>query len=265
MTETPALSRRERQRKATSDEIVATARRLIRDREGVSLRAVAAAMGMTPPALYRYVDGYDELVALVVSAIFDDIVEALRTAADAHAEDDPGARLTASAVAFRQWALAHPDEFALIFADRATVSPDPGGPPPPQAEKGEGALRFVTFFSALYLAVWRRYDGTLPDAADIPADAAALLQAASDAGELPCEFPGAPVGLSWVFLRAWSRLYGTVTLEVFGHIDASLISSGALFIAMMEDNVGDLGVGEDRPRLRDVMLAALAESASARP
>ena len=55
----PALTRRERHRQATYDEIVSVARALLRSSStDLSLRAVAAEMGMTPPALYRYVDSY---------------------------------------------------------------------------------------------------------------------------------------------------------------------------------------------------------------
>ena len=48
----------------------------------VSLRAVAAEMGLTPPALYRYVDSHAELMALVARAVFADVV----------GDDDGGAR-----------------------------------------------------------------------------------------------------------------------------------------------------------------------------
>jgi hypothetical protein len=57
------------------------------------------------------------------------------------------------------------------------------------------------------------------------------------------------VGLSWIFIRCWARLYGTVTLEVFKHMDHGMIQSGALFRAMLQDNGRDLGFGDDQPRL----------------
>ena len=60
-----APTRRERQRAATYDEIVTVARRLLGGPEPLSLRAIAAEMGLTAPALYRYVDSYHELLMLV--------------------------------------------------------------------------------------------------------------------------------------------------------------------------------------------------------
>jgi hypothetical protein len=59
-------------------------------------------------------------------------------------------------------------------------------------------------------------------------------------------------------MRAWSRLYGIVTLEVFGHLDVELVETGALFRAMMRDNGADLALGDDLDRLMGVVDAALA-------
>ena len=59
--EAPVPTRRERQRQATYDEIVTVARRLLREGDAISLRAIAQEMGMTPPALYRYIDGFERV------------------------------------------------------------------------------------------------------------------------------------------------------------------------------------------------------------
>src|SRR6478735_11041143 len=96
-------TRRERQRQATYEEIVDVARRLLRASEDVSLRAVSAEMGMTPPALYRYVDSHAELMVLVARSIFEDVVSAMATARDRYADDDPAAQIVAAASAFRRW------------------------------------------------------------------------------------------------------------------------------------------------------------------
>jgi hypothetical protein len=52
--------------------------------------------------------------------------------------------------------------------------------------------------------------------------------------------------------RAWARLYGTVTLEVFGHVHPEFISSGALFAATMLDIGRDLGLEQEWPRLQAI-------------
>ncbi|MGI8994826.1 MAG: TetR/AcrR family transcriptional regulator, partial [Nocardioidaceae bacterium] len=122
MTTTPpadtvAPTRRERQRQATYEEIVEVSRRLLPSGDVLSLRAVAAEMGMTAPALYRYVDSHQELLLLVCRSIFRDVVDTLVAARDRQPDDDPAAQILASAISFRQWALSHREEFGLLFAN----------------------------------------------------------------------------------------------------------------------------------------------------
>lgn len=245
------LTRRERQRQATFEEIVDVSRRLLRDTRTVSLRAVATEMGMTPPALYRYVDGYDELILLVAKAIFADVVSTMRATVAKYDDSDPGAQLVSAAVAFRQWALAHPDEFEILFASRDTAG-----------YKGraaqEGGFEFSAMFSEIFLRVYHRYGFDLAEADALPAELIAGLERARDDGALPCEFPGEPIGLVWIFMRCWARVYGTVTLEVFGHIDEALIASGTMFAAMMDDNGRELNLGDDFERLRALIREELS-------
>jgi AcrR family transcriptional regulator len=249
----PAPTRRERQRQATFDEIVSVSRDLLREHNGIALRGVAQEMGMTAPALYRYVDSHEELLQLVARAIFDDIVDRLQRAANDHPDDDPAARLVTAAVAFRSWALGHPHEFGLIFANPAMAH-----------QKGPDSVGivFATFFADLYERVWKRYEFPVPEASELPDGVARLLEGAQQADALPCDFPGAPIGLNWVFMRAWARLYGIVTLEVFGHLEPELIATGAMFRAMMHDNGLDLGLGDDLDRLMAVVDAEMARAAA---
>ena len=52
----------------------------------------------------------------------------------------------------------------------------------------------------------------------------------------------------YVFLRCWSRLYGTVTLEVFGHLHWALNDTEPLFEDMLADNTRALGILDDYHR-----------------
>ena len=86
---------RERQREATFDEIVAARATCWPSGAELSLRAVAGRMGMTAPALYRYVANYQELVDLVAFEIDKAATDGSVQAADALPEDDPRGRLMA--------------------------------------------------------------------------------------------------------------------------------------------------------------------------
>jgi AcrR family transcriptional regulator len=244
-------TRRERQRAATYDEIVTVARQLLSSPEALSLRAVAAEMGLTAPALYRYVDSYHELLILVARAIFADVIADMTRARDRHGDDDPAAQIVASTAAFRGWALTHRAEFRLIFANAATAEAVQALKPADPSSPGGGA-QFSEFFTDIFLRLWDRYQFAVPTDSDLEPVLLERLRELRASGTLPCDFPGHPLGLSWIFIRCWTRLYGTITLEIFRHMDLGVIASGALFRAMLEDNGRDLGFGDDWPRLREL-------------
>jgi AcrR family transcriptional regulator len=132
MVQAQALSRRDRVRAATTQEILQTARQLLVDQgaSAISLRAIAREMGMTAPALYRYFGSHEELLRHVVGDIFTDLAQHVRAAIEAAAEaagsdrapeDLMAVKLIAGCREFRAWALTHVPEFDMIFG-----SPLPG-------------------------------------------------------------------------------------------------------------------------------------------
>src|SRR5688572_25739103 len=87
--------RRERQREATRAEIKAEARRQMAAEgpAGLSLRAIARALGLTAPALYRYFESRDALVTALIVDGYTGQAEALAGALAALPPDDHAARL----------------------------------------------------------------------------------------------------------------------------------------------------------------------------
>ncbi|MBA3800715.1 MAG: WHG domain-containing protein, partial [Geodermatophilaceae bacterium] len=112
----PLPTRRERARAQTRYEILAAARDLVRQGEEINMRAVGRAVGMTAPALYRYVDGHDDLLDLLGGSLYEELIDELTRARDLVDSADLIARLIAMAHAFRNWALAHRQEYGLLFA-----------------------------------------------------------------------------------------------------------------------------------------------------
>lgn len=271
---TTAPTRRERQRQATYDEIVEVSRRLLRDGDDVSIRAVATAMGLTPPALYRYVDSHAELLSLVAQAVFEDVVASMGLARDAQSPDDPAAQIVAAATAFRQWAMTHRQEFQLVFASASTmdtgadadaageagalVGPGPEGPAKTWAALHgcapvqSGADLFAGFFGEIFGRLWERYHFPVPADSDLDPEVLSVLQSQIAATALTDGLGTATPGMIWMFERAWAKLYGTVTLEVFGHVHPVFISSGALFRAAMLDIGRELTIDAEWDRLQDV-------------
>lgn len=250
MVERRGASRRERQREATYADIVKVSIGLLEDGKELSLRSVASGIGVTAPALYRYVASYQDLVDLVAFEIDKEATGLFRAAADQQDDDDPAARLVAAVVAFRRWALARPREFSLVFAN-------------PVADSTCARRELLTaatsghYMNGLLLELWDRYRFPHPDVDDLPEPVRESLEdpvVPIDVALLPTGHRG----LLWVFMRAWASLYGVVALEVFGHMDPRVIASGELFTSMMLGWLEPLGLDGERERLEALLRAEIA-------
>src|SRR5690349_1084219 len=95
------VTRRERVRAATVEEIKQTARRLLVEQgpQSVTLRAIAREMGMTAPGLYRYFPNHEELIAAVVADVYDSAAAHLTEVADTVPADEPAHRIVTVAKA----------------------------------------------------------------------------------------------------------------------------------------------------------------------
>lgn len=111
MAETGTTTPRERYRTQVRTEIKERAWEQIATAgaTALSLNAIAKQMGMSGPALYRYFAGRDELITELIRDAYGSLADALRTAAES------GADLTALAHALREWALADPHRYFLIY------------------------------------------------------------------------------------------------------------------------------------------------------
>ncbi|KRA38840.1 MULTISPECIES: TetR/AcrR family transcriptional regulator [unclassified Nocardioides] len=244
------VTRRERQREATYDEIVAVAAELLDAGADLSLRAVAAKMGLTAPALYRYVANYQELVDLVAFELDKAATAEWAAAAERFPADDPAARLAVGCARFRNWALSKPRQFALVFANPIAAG---------DTDRRE-LLTISTsghFFTDLVWQVWELYQFPFPALDDLdPVVREAVLDPLIPAKSE--HIPREDRGLMWIYMRSWSALYGVVTLESTGHCDPRVIESGQLFRATVLDWLGPLGLDGERERLTKILDEELA-------
>ena len=133
--ERPSVLRavRERSRAEITRQILDTARRhLATDgASGLSLRAIARELGMSPSAVYGYVASRDELLTRLIVAAYDTLGAAAEIQEAAVDREDLAGRWAAACDAVRAWALANPNEYALIYgtpvpgyiAPAATIAP----------------------------------------------------------------------------------------------------------------------------------------------
>jgi AcrR family transcriptional regulator len=237
------LSRRDRVRAATSQEIIQTARRLLisQGSSALSLRAIAREMGMTAPALYRYFGSYETLIQHVVADIFndlsDDVQAAVNRAAAGQDEERPGVNapaigLITACQAFRRWAVAHPAEFGMIFG-----APLPGIDIYHDDPLMECGMRFGQIFLQLFVGLWQIKPFDVPADEDIAPQFGAQLARYKDV--LGSDLP---LGVLQTFLRCWVLVYGMVTLEVFGHMRFALDDPAQMFELMLTDLAAMIGL-----------------------
>ena len=232
---------RERVRAELIREITEIARRHLATEgaAGLSLRAVAREMGMVSSAIYRYFPSRDDLLTALIIDGYNAVGEAVEKAdarftsdggfvSDGAPEGDFTGRWLAVCRAVREWALAHPHEYALLYG-----SPVPGYKAPddtvPAAARDTAVLaRIIT---EAYEAGAVEPAGPAP-AATAPA-ATAPAPPPSIAGDLgrvrAAVSMNVPDDVIARGLTAWAGMYGTVSFELFGQFNNVVIDDRAAY------------------------------------
>lgn len=124
----PVKVRRPRARRGEGaqlyDEILTAATDLLvrtGDKDAVTIRAVAAAVGVTPPSVYLHFADKDELMFAVCQQQFQALADAIDAAvADA---TDPFAALREGTHAYVRFGLDHPEDYRVLFMSKASEAP----------------------------------------------------------------------------------------------------------------------------------------------
>ena len=126
---TSAASRRPRLRKGEGrllrDEILDTAERMLLEtgsQDAVSIRAVADAVGVTPPSIYRHFADKAELIFEVCARHFVALEEHLHEACAGI--DDPVDRLVSLGRAYINFGVANPEPYRIVFMTRPDLAPE---------------------------------------------------------------------------------------------------------------------------------------------
>jgi AcrR family transcriptional regulator len=231
---------RARARAALTQEITATARRQLATdgATGLSLRAVARELGMASSAIYRYFPSRDDLLTALIIEAYDDLGEAVEAREAAVRRSDLRGRWTAIAHGVRDWALAHPHEYALIYG-----SPVPGYAAP---ELTIGPASRVTRL-LVALLVEMRAAGHVPPRHRVPRAVHAAISSvhAFIAEGLPPELAAATPDDDLVVrgLMAWTYLFGAVSFELFGHRHNVVVDDDAFFSHEIERIAELVGLG----------------------
>jgi AcrR family transcriptional regulator len=208
---------RARVRAEQTEEIKVVARRHLADHgaAALSLRAVARDVGMVSSALYRYFASRDELLTALIIEAYDAVGEAAEQADAGRPRGDLAGRWLAVARAVRAWAVANPQQYALVYG-----SPVPGYAAP--QDTVDPAARVSLVLLRLLVDGWA--SGAMPDerietSRAVRADLAKLRELA----------PGVPDGVLSRGLHAWTWMFGHISYELFGHLHRVIEDYEAFF------------------------------------
>jgi AcrR family transcriptional regulator len=155
----------------------------------LSLKAIAAELGLTGPALYRYFASRDELLTELILTAYADLAQVAEACVD-HRQT-PVRQLEGLAVELRHWALARPQRYLLLYG-----TPVPGYRAPPEATALAGRI-----FAPVHAAVRALGDGQREQQGD------AYLRS----------------------VTFWTRLHGVLSLELAGHFSGMDLDPEALY------------------------------------
>jgi len=131
---TGAGRRRRRYGEEMRQDILRAAREIIAEKGAgaLAVREIAGRIGYSAAALYEYFDGKGAIAEALFIEGFRTLAEMLER--DEQAEPDPVARVRTMARTYRRFALAHPQEYSLMF----------GRPIPEFAPSGEALSTIAT-------------------------------------------------------------------------------------------------------------------------
>jgi AcrR family transcriptional regulator len=176
---------------------------------------------MVSSAVYRYVSSRDELLTLLLVDAYSDLADAVDRARQSVGDlwsDD----VVAIARATREWAVAHPACWALLYG-----SPVPGYHAPPERTVAVGTRVVAALFDAVAAGIATGDIRLTNDVAPQPMS--------SDFERIRQEFgfPGDDQVLAKCFLL-WAGVLGAISLEVFGQYGAdTLTDPQAVFEAQL--------------------------------
>jgi AcrR family transcriptional regulator len=243
MGSTPIVANaRQRAREAVTADILAEARRqlAVDGAASLSLRSVARSLGMASSAVYRYVPSRDELLTALIVEGYNSMGEVAEAAA-ATAAPGPGDRFRSVCRAVRDWALAHPHEYGLLYG-----TPVPGYRAP-ELTVGP-ASRVIMVIAGVVLDAHGAGELSVIDDPPVPG---AMTIEARRLGEVV--MPGVPLPVVARATTVWALLFGQISFEVFGRWSDVLFDTDAAFDQAMTVMAHLLGLpAAGAPRSGDI-------------
>ena len=196
----------------------------------LSLRGIARSLGITAPAIYNYFPNRDALVTALIVDAYLSLAESQRRALVPLSQDDHPLRLRTLGLAYRQWALAHPGQYNLIFGTPIPNYHAPLEITGPAA--GQSMFALIETIDAAYRA------GKL-DVVELSPELMAMVAPWVE----KFGYDGHPCVIHYT-VASWAQIHGLVSLELFGHFSAvdGQAATDALFTAEINATIERIGI-----------------------
>jgi AcrR family transcriptional regulator len=234
------VTARARVREEITDQIKQVARRQLAEygSAGLSVRAVARELGMVSSAVYRYFPSRDELLSALIADARAAVADLAEAAESAVRRPELLSRWLAAARTTRDWALAHPSEYALLFGGPVAGTPHSGV----AADSVGSAVRIPLLVAQIVADATAHGAGPAADGRPIPRAVRADLRALrTTAAPALSEYQLAHA------LLAWTQLLGSISSEVFGQLHTVVTDHQSYFDYQMQGIGRRLGLS-DRSR-----------------
>jgi len=183
----------------------------------LSLRAIARALNITAPAIYNYFANRDALVTALIVDAFTSLGESQQAAIQDVPEDDLAARLSTLGLAYREWAVTHPQRYQLIFG-----KPIPGYEAPADITVPAAAWSLVPLIGTLQ-AIYTAGRLRVERSAEMTPELKSMLEAWSQfVGETELE-------VLYTALVIWSRVHGLVSMEIGNQFPSFITDVGEIY------------------------------------
>lgn len=228
-----ARKRNEQLNEAMGLEIKNVARRLMAEEgtNGLSIRGIAKVLELTPPAIYHYFPSLEDLITALIVDGFNALADALEVAQAQSVAPTPAGQLFDVLLAYRQWAIEHPVDFQLIYGN-----PIPGYVAPREVTVPAVVRTFVVIIGLIEQAL-QTGQLSLPSDVIIPSALQKHYRSLIERDNYPVS-----VTAFHIAITGWIRIHGSIMLELFNHIQATVGDVGVLYTFEMRQLLREFGL-----------------------
>jgi AcrR family transcriptional regulator len=235
--------RREEQHTAIRAEFKSAAHRLMEKEgtAGISIRAIGREMDMSAPAIYHYYPNQEALITDLILDAFGALADRLEQTRQNCAELPAVEQLRKVLLAYREWALAYPIDFQLIYGN-----PIPGYTAPEESTEPAATRSFIIIAGLIAQVIETPGFSPQLEYSRIPVQLEPHFQ---ELGRQLAQMgfdtaPALPELALYLTSVGWPVIHGIIMLELFNHLQPVVGDVDAFYYGEVENLLRRLGMKE---------------------